>query len=87
METFTVLFAINSCYEDESLNLSMRLEQSIEADNLDSLFEILDDPDFINTIDDSDVINQESDQSPVEVNVEYIRITDTYGSLVYEDND
>ena len=45
MANFMVTFQLISNYDDESLNLTDTIEEGYEADDLDALFEILDDPD------------------------------------------
>ena len=57
MANFVVTFQLNSNYDDESLNLTNTIEEEYEADDLDALFEILDDPDEMDSIDDASVMN------------------------------
>ena len=87
MANFLVTFQLNSYYEDESLNLTNIIEEDFEADDLDSLFETLDDPDEIDSIDDASVINMHTDETPYEVNIEYVLIKDEGGAEVYKDKD
>ena len=87
MERFVVTFQLNSYYEDESLNLTNIIDEEYEAEDLDSLFDILDDSDEIDSIDDSSVINIDTDDSPDEVNIEYVLIKDEGGTEVYRDED
>lgn len=87
MSNFLVTFQLSSYYEDESLNLTNIIEEDFEADDLDSLFEIIDDPDNTDSIDDSSVINMDTDDSPYEVNIEYVLIKDESGSVLYKDDD
>ena len=87
MANFTVTFQLISNYDDESLNLTDTIEEEYEADDLDALFEILDDPDEMDSIDDASVINMDTDETPYEVNIEYVLIKDESGSEVYKDKD
>lgn len=87
MANFTVIFQLKSYYTDESLNLSDTIEEKYEANDLDSLFEILDDNEEIENIDDTSVINMTTDDSPEEVNIEYVKIKDESGKEVYRDKD
>ena len=87
MKRFAVTFQLNSYYEDESLNLTNTIDEEYEANDLDSLFDILDEPDEIDSIDDSSVINLDTDDSPDEVNIEYVLIKDESGTEVYRDED
>jgi hypothetical protein len=54
-------------------------------DCLDDLLEELNDGDLIENVDDSAVINFESDDDPYEVNIEYVLIKDETGKEVYRD--
>jgi hypothetical protein len=85
MARFTVTFELMSFYEDESLNLSNSISKIFETDSLDDLLEELNDGDLIENIDDSAVINFESDDDPYEVNIEYVLIKDETGKEVYRD--
>lgn len=87
MANFLVTFQLNSYYEDESLNLTNIIEEDFEADDLESLFETLDDPDEIDSIEDASVINMDTDETPYEVNIEYVLIKDEDGAEVYKDKD
>ena len=87
MKKFAVTFQLNSYYEDESLNLTNTIDEEYEANDLDSLFDILDEPDEIDSIDDSSVINLDTNDSPDEVNIEYVLIKDESGTEVYRDED
>ena len=87
MKRFAVTFQLNSYYEDESLNLTNTIDEEYEANDLDSLFDILDEPDEIDSIDDSSVINLDTNDSPDEVNIEYVLIKDESGTEVYRDED
>ena len=84
---FKVTFKLESYYDDESNNLTGSVLKEFDADNLDALFEILDDMDEIDSIDDTSVINLETDDSPDEVNIEYVLINDDTGKEVYRDED
>ena len=87
MANFVVTFQLNSNYDDESLNLTDTVEEEYEADDLDALFEILDDPDEMDSIDDASVINMDTDGTPYEVNIECVLIKDQGGAEVYRDED
>ena len=87
MKKFAVTFQLNSYYEDESFNLTNTIDEEYEANDLDSLFDILDEPDEIDSIDDSSVINLDTNDSPDEVNIEYVLIKDESGTEVYRDED
>ena len=87
MANFMVTFQLISNYDDESLNLTDTIEEGYEADDLDALFEILDDPDEMDSIDDASVINMDTDETPYEVNIEYVLIKDENGAEVYRDKD
>jgi hypothetical protein len=85
MAKFTVTFELMSFYEDENLNLSNSISKIFEMDCLDDLLEELNDGDLIENVDDSAVINFESDDDPYEVNIEYVLIQDETGKEVYRD--
>jgi len=85
MAKFTVTFELMSFYEDENLNLSNSISQIFDMDCLDDLLEELNDGDLIENVDDSAVINFESDDDPYEVNIEYVLIKDETGKEVYRD--
>ena len=87
MANFMVTFQLISNYDDESLNLTDTIEEGYEADDLDALFEILDHPDEMDSIDDASVINMDTDETPYEVNIEYVLIKDESGAEVYRDKD
>ena len=87
MANFVVTFQLNSFYEDKSFNLTDTIEEEFEADDLDSLFEILDDTDEMDSVDDASVINMDTDETPYEVNIEYVLIKDEGGAEVYRDQD
>ena len=50
-------------------------------------FEILDDTDEMDSVDDASVINMDTDETPYEVNIEYVLIKDEGGAEVYRDQD
>jgi hypothetical protein len=87
MAKFTVTFELMSFYEDENLNLSNTISKIFATDCLDDLFEELNEGDLIENIDDTSVINFESDEDPYEVNIEYVLIEDEDGKEVYRDED
>ena len=63
------------------------IEKTYEAEDLDGIFEILDETDEIENLDDSSVMNEEADEEPEEVNIEYVLIHDENGTKVYRDED
>ena len=87
MANFEVTFELNSYYEDEAHNLAEIITETMEADDLDALFEILDDPDTLDEIDDTCVINLDTDDSAEEINIEYVLIEDESGKVIYKDED
>ena len=82
---FKVRFLLSSSYEDEDFDMKDTIEQNIEANNLDDLFDLMDE--VIQELDDSCVINSDTDESPIDVNIEYVRIRDNSGKEVYRDED
>ncbi len=87
MAQFNVTFELKSFYDDESHNLTEIVVEEMDADDLDDLFEILDEGDAIEEIDDISVINLDTDDSPTEVNIEYVLIMDEAGEVIYKDED
>ena len=87
MANFEVTFELKSYYEDEAYNLVETITETMEADDLDALFEILDDPDTLDEIDDTCVINLDTDDSAEEINIEYVLIEDESGKVIYKDED
>ena len=87
MANFEVTFELKSYYEDEAYNLVETITETMEVDDLDALFEILDDPDTLDEIDDTCVINLDTDDSAEEINIEYVLIEDESGKVVYKDED
>lgn len=85
MEVFKVTFLLRSFYEDPTNNLSTTERRDFEAATLQELFELLDDEDVIETLDDTPVINAGTNESPDEINIEYVLIHDSNGDLVYRD--
>ena len=78
---FTVTFQITAYHENSRLNKKSLQEKDFEAKSLDKLFEILDERETIDSVDDSDVMVDD----PIEVNVEYVLICDEKGKEVYRD--
>jgi len=87
MPSFTVTFELKSFYEDEQFNMSSIAKEEFDSDDLEELFDELNDGDVIENIDDSSVINLDADDSPQEVNIEYVLIHDESGSELYRDED
>lgn len=84
---YTVTFELKSFYEDEDNNLEALVTKEYEVESLEELFEILDDTDEICNIDDSEVIDMDIEESPDDVNIEYVLIHDEKGEEVYRDED
>ena len=87
MPLFNVTFQISSFYVDESLNISSKAKKIYEAADLDSLFDILDNTDELETIDDTCAINPDIDEGPDEINIEYVLIHDESDIEIYRDAD
>jgi len=87
MPLFNVTFQISSFYADESLNISSTTKKIYEAADLDSLFDILDNTDELETIDDTCAINPDIDKGPDEINIEYVLIHDESDIEIYRDAD
>ena len=87
MTSFSVTFQLRSFYDDSSFDLSSLVKKEYEGENLDDIFEILEDTDELDTIDDSVVINNSTEIDPIEVNIEYVAIEDEKGTEVYRDED
>lgn len=87
MAEFVVTFELKSFYEDEKFNKTAILTKEFEADSLDDLFETLDDTDEIDQIDDQEAINEDTDEEPEEINVEYVLIHNPEGTELYRDED
>ena len=87
MAGFVVTFQLKSFYDDEHHDKTAITTKEFEADTLDDLFKILDDMDEIDQIDDQEVINDDTDEEPEEVNVEYVLIHNSEGTEVYRGED
>ena len=87
MPLFNVTFQISSSYADEFLNISSTAKKIYEAADLDSLFDILDNTDELETIDDTCAINPDADKGPNEINIEYVLIHDESDIEIYRDPD
>ena len=79
--------SLNHTMKDKAYNLVETITETMEVDDLDALFEILDDPDTLDEIDDTCVINLDTDDSAEEINIEYVLIEDESGKVVYKDED
>ena len=87
MAIFLVTFQLKSFYEDEQFDKTVIVSNEYESDDLNDLFELLDDMDEIEKIDDQLVINKKADEDPDEINVEYVLINDSDGNELYRDED
>ncbi len=88
MESFVVTFRLESHYYDnDALNIVTLVEKEFSAEDLDSLFDLLEDMETLDALDDSVVFNEDAESEPDEVNVEYIKINDHLGKVVYQDED
>lgn len=88
MPAFIVTFALKSFYyEDSQFDMNATLQQTLEAEDLDALFEELESGDVIDELDDSSVLNADCDESPDEINVEYVLVHDEEGNELYRDED
>lgn len=87
MAIFLVTFQLKSFYEDEQFDKTAIVSNEYESDDLNDLFELLDDMDEIEKIDDQLVINKKADEDPDEINVEYVLINDSDGNELYRDED
>ncbi|MEX2666869.1 hypothetical protein [Candidatus Uabimicrobium amorphum] len=67
------------------LNQSALIERDVDADDLDMVYQILDEGDYTEHIDDSVVIDIDSEEKPIVVNIEYVKIVDSSGTVVYEE--
>ncbi|BBM86350.1 hypothetical protein UABAM_04736 [Candidatus Uabimicrobium amorphum] len=85
MGIFKVTFKLESEYENELLNQSALIERDVDADDLDMVYQILDEGDYTEHIDDSVVIDIDSEEKPIVVNIEYVKIVDSSGTVVYEE--
>ena len=87
MPLFNVTFQISSFYTDESLNISSTAKKIYEASDLDSLFDILDNTDELDKINNTCVINPDVDEGPDEINIEYVLIHNESDIEVSRDGD
>ena len=85
MSTYKIKFKLSSFYDDEKYNLEKIVDHEIDADNLEELEEIIDDSDYVESIDESSVINKETDSYPNTIHVDYIEIKNEDGDLLYEE--
>lgn len=81
---FTVEFELSSVYKDESFNMTETIWKTIEAGTVDDVLRILNDTDYISKIDEDDVLNEDTEDSPVEVKKEYKEIQDELMDIVWE---
>ena len=79
MPEYKIKFKLCSFYDDEKYNLEKVVSYEIDAKDLDELEEIVDDTDYVDNIDDSPVINKETDGYPNNINIDYIEIRDGDG--------
>ena len=87
MGLFIVTFQLKSFYDDETYDKNVISTKEFQADSLEDLFERLDDIDEIEKVDDQMVINDCTDDEPLEINVEYVLIHDSNGQVLYKDDD
>ena len=87
MGLFIVTFQLKSFYDDETYDKNVMSTKEFQADSLEDLFERLDDIDEIEKVDDQMVINDCTDDEPLEINVEYVLIHDSNGQVLYKDDD
>ena len=87
MSKYKIKFKLSSFYDDEKYNLEKVVSYEIDAKDLDELEEIVDDTDYVDNIDDSPVINKETDSYPNSINVDYVEIRDGDGKIIYEEQD
>ena len=81
--TYTVYFRYFSEYEDEAENINEIVIHRYEADDLDELFEILEE-DYEN-FDDDAAINEDAESDLLETRREYILIRDEDGNIIWPD--
>lgn len=85
MGVFSVKFEISSSYEDESEDFNVFIIQDIELENLDSLFSLLDDSNYIDSLDDTCSYNPVAESRLITTTLEYVEIKDNKGKVVYKD--
>jgi hypothetical protein len=78
---------LNSYYDDEKYNLEKFVSHKINADNLEELEEIIDDSDYMSNIDVVSVINKTTENYPNYINIDYIKIKNADGDILYEEQD
>ena len=81
---FKVTFQLESEYENEENNIVKTEVQYIEAENLASLLEDLND-DYIDSYDDISVIDLNTDNYLIGTNIDYVLIEDGNGNVMYKD--
>ena len=79
---FQVKFRLSSHHEDPKHNLVETVEEEREAENLDELFEKLNDE---QDWDDECVINFDAHDSLISTNRDFIKIKDSNGKVVCKD--
>ncbi len=85
MPMFTVTFQIESTYFDnEEYNLVDTVEKEYEAESLEVLQDLLDDPEALNEIDDFDVFHPDCPDAPDEITLYVIQIVNEEGKVVYD---
>ena len=87
MSIYKIKFKLSSYYDDEKYNLEKIVDHEIDAKDLEELEEIIDDTDYVENIDNSSVINKETDSYPNNINIDYIEIRDGDGKIIYEEQD
>jgi hypothetical protein len=85
MPLFTVIFQIESTYYDnEQYNLVGTVQKEYQAESLEALQELLDDPESLNSVDDFDVFHPDCPDPPDEITLFVIQIVNEEGSVVFD---
>jgi poly-D-alanine transfer protein DltD len=87
MSTYKIKFKLSSFYDDEKYNLETIVKHEINAKDLEDLEKIVDDSGYMDSIDNSPVINKDTDSYPNYISIDYIEIKDEHGNLLYEEQD
>lgn len=87
MSTYRIKFKLSSFYEDEKYNLEKIVVHEIDAEDLEELEEIVDDSGYMESINESPVINKDTDSYPNYINIDYIEIKNEEGDILYEEQD
>jgi len=87
MTNFIVTFQLKSFYDDEKYNKVAIIKKSYQTESIDDVYEMLEDTDEIESIDDQLVINEHINDEPYEINIEYVLIHGSDGKELYRDKD